>query len=271
MHVPPNLNVTRERPDVFTGDRFVDERPPVSSSQETGRGAQLNLVPTHAFRVLVTALLLCLAPANQAGSADQFQLPPIEQVVEKVKGVYATHCCFSALFDQVTVNVAMDLTDRFRGVMYVKKPSLIALEVQWPERQKVVIQGRAYSVHFPDEGSTTSGEIPPEMNVEHFFGFFASIGQMDRNFTVTFPMKSYSLPEKLIFVELADRDKGAGTYRILLGIDFNSYTIRRAVIHDALGNYNRFDLSGIKFSDSLPDSKFQVRDKASGGLNPLLK
>jgi outer membrane lipoprotein-sorting protein len=36
------------------------------------------------------------------------------------------------------------------------------------------------------------------------------------------------------------------------------FTIRRAVIYDALGNYNRFDLSDIKFMDFLPDSRFQV-------------
>ncbi len=245
--------------------------PPVIRGKEKGCPTTVHFFLSYAFRALVIGLIFWAFPADHAWSGEEFQPPPLEKVIERVKGVYAAHCCFSAEFDQVTVNVAMDLTDRFRGMMYVKKPDSISLEVQWPERQKVVIKGRTYTVHFPDDGSTTSGEIPPEMNVEHFFGFFASIGQMDRNFNVSFPVKSYSLPEKLIFVELVDKDKNAGTYRILLGIDFDDYTIRRAVIHDALGNYNRFDLFGITFSDSISDSKFEFGHGIPGILKPLLK
>lgn len=269
-HVHPKPSVTREAPHTYAFGRLVCGRPP-AGGQDRGLPAKWHRPCPYAVPALVIALILCHIQVDQAWSTEEFQLPSIDKVVERVKGVYTTHCCFTASFDQVTVNVAMDLTDRFRGKMYVKKPSLIALEVQWPERQKVVIKGRTYTVHFPEDGNTTSGEIPPEMNVEHFFGFFASIGQIDRNFTVSFPAKSYSLPEQLIFVELADKHRRAGTYRILLGIDFNDYTIRRAVIHDALGNYNRFDLSRITFSDSLPDSRFRIGYGSPGGLKPLLK
>lgn len=193
-----------------------------------------------------------------AGARGAFELPTLEQVVGRVKEVYSRHCCFRASFDQVTVNVAMDMRDRFEGVMYVKKPGLIALDVESPEKQKVVVSGRSYTVYFPEEGNSVQGEVPPEINVEHFFGFFANIGNMDRNFSIGFPTKAFSEEEELVFLELTDRANPRSTYRIVLGIDAKEYVVRRAIIYDALGNYNRFDLSGITFLDSLPDSQFRI-------------
>jgi outer membrane lipoprotein-sorting protein len=181
-----------------------------------------------------------------------------EEVVKKVQDVYSRHCCFRANFNQLTVNVSMDLKDKFEGVIQVKRPGMIALDVESPEKQKVVIKGKSYTVYFPQDGTASHGEIPPEMNVEKFFGFFANIGALDRNFSVAYPAKSQDEGENLIFLELTDRKNPGGTYRILLGVDSDHFTVRRAIIYDALGNYNRFDLAGITFLNSLPASIFEV-------------
>lgn len=200
--------------------------------------------------VLFTALPLLVV------AADPTTTP--EEIVKKVQEVYAHDCCFQARFDQLTVNVAMDLKDKFQGAMYVRKPGMIALDVEQPERQKVIIRGRNYMVFFFDDGTATHGEIPPEINLEHFFGFFANVGSLEKDFAVTFPVKSHDSAERLIFLELTDRKHPRSNYSLMLGIDMDRYTIRRAIIYDALGNYNRFDLSDIKFVSSLPESKFEM-------------
>ncbi|MDQ7782354.1 MAG: outer membrane lipoprotein carrier protein LolA [Desulfomonilaceae bacterium] len=203
-------------------------------------------------------ILLLLLVSEQVPVFAESKIPSVEQAVHRIQTVYAGYCCFKAAFDQLTVNVSMDLKDRFKGTMYVRKPGHIALDVDWPERQKVVIKGRSYTVFFPDEGNAARGEIPPEVNVEHFFGFFANIGDLDRNFTIEFPAKAFDESANLIFLELTDKKKPTSTFRILLGADRDHYTIRRAIIYDALGNYNRFDLSDITFLNSIPESQFQV-------------
>lgn len=184
--------------------------------------------------------------------------PPIDEIVRRVQDVYGQQCCFVARFDQLTVNVAMDLKDRFEGNMYVKTPDLISLEVVSPERQQVVIRGRSYSVYCPDDGNAARGEIPPEMNVEHFFSFLANVGDLTRNFLISYPARSSDPADRLFFLELMDRKNPQGAYRIVVGIDMDQFIIRRAIIYDALGNYNRFDLSEVTFQNSLPDSRFQV-------------
>ncbi len=202
------------------------------------------------FAFLIAAGAAWVGPCCGALSA--------EEVAKKVKDVYSLHCCFRATFNQLTVNVSMDLKDRFEGIIQVKRPGMIVLDVESPEKQKVVIKGKAYTVYFPQDGTASHGEVPPEMNVEHFFGFFANIGALDRNFSIAFPAKSQDEAEKLIFLELTDLKNPGGTYRILLGVDMDLFTIRRAIIYDALGNYNRFELAGITFLNSLPDTLFEV-------------
>jgi len=201
--------------------------------------------------LLVLFSLLCLAGLVQAQDS-----PVLEETIRKVQEVYSRQCCFKAGFNQLTVNVAMDLKDQFEGVMYVRKPGLIALDVRSPERQKVVIQGRSYTIYFPDEGTATRGEVPPEVNVEHFFGFFAGIGEMDRNFAIRFPARVADEAENLVFLELTDKKNPQSTYQIMLGVDRGTFTIRRALIYDALGNYNRFDLHDITFLKSIPNETF---------------
>ncbi len=203
--------------------------------------------------VLITVIVTVCASVGICSGT-----PTAEEVIKKVQDVYSHHCCFRATFNQLTVNVSMDLRDRFEGVMYVKKPDMIALDVESPEKQKVVIKGRSYTVYFPKDGTASRGEIPPEIDVEHFFGFLADISALGRNFSVAFPVKTYDEAEKLFFLELTDRKNSNGTYRIVLGIDMNKFTIRRAIIYDALGNYNRFDLAGITFLNSLPEAQFEV-------------
>lgn len=204
--------------------------------------------------VLTIILALSLGILSQARGEP----PPLEEVIRRVQGVYARQCCFSATFDQLTVNVAMDLKDQFHGTMYVRKPNQIALEVDQPEPQKVVVHGRSYTVYFPQDGSAARGEVPADLNLEHFFGFFANMGNLERDFSIQFPAKSVSEDEKLIFLELTDSKNPKSTYRILLGIDRKTFNVRRAIIYDALGNYNRFDLSDLKFLTALPDSLFSA-------------
>ena len=217
--------------------------------------------------IAILGLSLCVVAHSEPRSVDE--------VVKKVKAVYSRDCCFKATFNQVTVNVAMNLKDRFDGTIYVKKPGLIALDVETPERQKVVLRGRSYVIYFPEDGSAARGEVPPEVDVEHFFGFFANIGDMERNFSIQFPNRIMDEDEKLILLELADKKNPQSTFRIMLGVDLNRFTIRRAIIYDALGNYNRFDLSDITFLASVPDKIFEdvpaASEKANLPLVPSIK
>lgn len=208
------------------------------------------------MRYLAVLIMLIAITGTASGIETSAPQADVMDLVRKIQRVYGQHCCFKAAFDQLTVNVAMDLKDRFKGTMYVKKPSKIALDVSWPERQKVALTGRSYSVYFVDDGNAVRGECPPEINVEHFFGFFANIGALDRNFSIQIPNRAQDESEKLLFLELTDQKVPQSTYRIILGIDSERFTIRRAVIYDALGNYNRFDLSNVTFLESLPESLF---------------
>ncbi len=183
----------------------------------------------------------------------------VQKVVKKIKEVYSVNCCFSASFDQLTVNVAMDMRDRFQGQMYVRKPLEIALDVMSPERQKVVMKGRSYLVYFHDDGSQVNGEVPPEVNIENFFGFFTNIAALDNNFTIELSPRQTAPEDKMIFLELTNTSNAQTGFKIVLGVDRNKFTIRRAIIYDALGNYNRFDLFNVTFLKSIPDSRFDLK------------
>jgi outer membrane lipoprotein-sorting protein len=214
------------------------------------------------------AVVCFVVVAAAATACGESGVPPIDELVKRIQEVYSRQCCFQAAFDQLTVNVAMDMRDHFSGAMYVKRPDLISLDVEQPERQQVVLRGRSYSVYFPGDRTAVRGEVPPEMNVEHFFGFLANIGGLEKNFSIGHPPKPMDKKENLYFLQLTDRINPMNTYRIVVGIDMNLFIIRRAIIYDALGNYNRFELSEIMFHDDIPDSRFQLGSGPGGIVEP---
>ncbi|MCX5873974.1 MAG: outer membrane lipoprotein carrier protein LolA [Deltaproteobacteria bacterium] len=183
----------------------------------------------------------------------------VHNVVRKIQAVYDPNCCFTATFDQLTVNISMDMRDQFQGRMYVRKPVDIALDVISPERQRVVMKGRAYTVYFYDDGSQVNGEVPPEINIENFFGFFTNISALDKNFTIELSTRQTEPEDKMIFLELTNTSSSQAGFKIVLGVDSHHFTIKRAIIYDALGNYNRFDLFNITFLKSIPDSRFETK------------
>ncbi len=113
------------------------------------------------MKILPLLFILCAFPGLDMVFGEN---PPVsqtpQQVVKKVQEVYSRNCCFRAKFDQITVNQAMDLRDKFEGIMYVKKPGSISLDVEYPELQKVVVKGKSYSIFFPEDGSAAQGEVP---------------------------------------------------------------------------------------------------------------
>ena len=213
--------------------------------------------------------LLALCASLLAGVFSFASAPPnAQEIVKRVQEVYSKHSCFTAHFNQLTVNVAMDIKDRFDGTMYVKRPSSIALDVDSPERQKIVLKGRSFMVYFPQDGNAARGEIPPEVDVSHFIGFFANIREIDQGFSIALPSKAVSESEHLYFLELSNKNNPKSTFRVVLGVDMNDFTIKTARIYDALGNYNRFDLTGIEFLDSIPEWRFEMQGEAGASSKP---
>jgi outer membrane lipoprotein-sorting protein len=256
-----------------------EERPP--SPVETPVAAECGKVLvkiTHLYYAFVCACVAavffsraCLAVGG-VGFEDRPQAPRADAapIVAKLKNAYAGRCCFQANFDQVTVNISMDMKDHFTGMIYVKKPNLIAMEVETPEKQKVIIRGAEYTVFFPAEGNVSEGRIPPDMNMEHFFSFLADMSTLDERFEASVPQADPQRHAEFVFLELLQKGKPQSSYRILLGLDPKRFFIRRAVIYDALGNYNRFDLSNLTFPDDIPDARFTLGSapnrKESGGI-----
>lgn len=220
------------------------------------------LLPIFAF--FCTLWSITFSDAQQAPPASGGDPAAAATIVAKLKRAYEGKCCFQGDFDQLTVNVSMDMKDHFTGVMYVKKPNLISMEVETPERQKLVMTGVEYIVFFPADGAVAQGRIPPDMNLEHFFSFLADMSNVDEHFNATVPAPNPERPSELLFLELAQKGKPQSSYRILLGLDPQRFIVRRAVVYDALGNYNRFDLTNLTFPDDIPDSRFKIEGRDRG-------
>ncbi len=207
--------------------------------------------------VRTVLIALWVLSAGTARSSAENALAP-EEIVRKVRDLYSKHACFTARFNQVTVNVALDMSDRFEGTMYVKRPASIALDVESPEKQRIVLRDRSYMVYFPEDGGSTRGEIPPEIDVSNFIGFFLNIRDIEERFEVAFPVRSSDAADRLYFLELTDKKDPQSTFRVVLGVDMVDFTVRRAIIYDALGNYNRFDLTSTQFLDDIPEWRFSL-------------
>ncbi|MCU0606858.1 MAG: outer membrane lipoprotein carrier protein LolA, partial [Candidatus Edwardsbacteria bacterium] len=93
--------------------------------------------------VLLTAALLALAGLAAAGPADP--------VLAKVRARYRTITAMSAQVSEVMCSAATGTCKRFTGKAEMKRPSKLRLEIDQPERQLVVCDGRVLTMYLAKE------------------------------------------------------------------------------------------------------------------------
>jgi len=204
---------------------------------------------------VVAALILVAMPAALGASeADgEAQLAALGKILDGIDQRYADKG-FSAAFYQASTLKALGITDTATGRLTVKQPDKMLWIYDAPETQTIVTDGAHLWIYRPVDNQVMLGAAPTFFKDGKGASFLTDTRRVREQFHV-----SEVPPERAdtIRLQLLPRAPKADIARILVTVNPTTYEIVAIMTVNTQEDETLIELSGIVFSDSLPDSLFE--------------
>jgi outer membrane lipoprotein carrier protein len=199
-------------------------------------------------RPAVVVLLLLSLWAAPVGAA-----PSLDEAVSAVEATYRRVQDLKASFQQAAFNRTMNQTVEARGTLYLKKPGRLRWEYVTPTPQELISDGKTLWVYTPELKQVNA----PEALAGPAGSFLQGLGQVREHFQARFlnPAQPADADGNIV-LDLTTRQPQPLMARLILSVDPRSWLVRKAVIHDELGNTVTVRFGEPSVNTGLADSLF---------------
>ena len=175
--------------------------------------------------------------------------------LKNIQRHYMKHQDFTVNFTQDTYQVLVNKTVHFTGKVSYKRDTGVRMDVIKPERQIIILKGTTVLVNLPDQGTTQTQELPPEMATQNVLGFFSGLDTIGEGYEIRESDEALFLYPK------------GGSGHITVWTD-KDHGIRRILLKDATGNQSDIRLTGYRFDTGVPADLFNLKDVSSTPKKP---
>ncbi len=178
----------------------------------------------------------------------------------KVQETYRATEQFRADFAQKTAVEVLGRDVEERGEIFFAKPGRFLIHYQGDRERKYISDGKTLWIYYPREDEVEVYENLSEVVSREALVFLGGLGEMTREFKVQEKGK-----EELV---LTPKNRRAPFSKVVLGIDPETHLAVRATIFSRTGNESRYEFSGTRANEPVPDSFFRFRDKKVKKIRP---
>jgi outer membrane lipoprotein-sorting protein len=171
-------------------------------------------------------------------------------ILEDVQKQYMNYNDFIVTFSQDTHQNIIDKKIHFAGNVTYKRDAGVRMDVFTPQRQIIILKNHTVIIHLPDEGTTTSQEIPREIATQNILGFFSGLASIEEDYDVE------DTGENLIL-----HPKGGSGF-ISVWVD-DAHHLIRILLKDATGNSSNILLSNYRFNVGINPEIFTISDNST--------
>lgn len=191
-------------------------------------------------KALFILSFLLLALASPAGA----------ETLKNIQKFYAKHQDFTVSFTQDTFQMLVNKNVHFTGKVTYKRDVGVRMDVLKPEKQIIILKGQTVLVNLPDQGTTQTQELPPEIATQNVLGFFSGLSSIGEGYEIKESDEALFLYPK------------GGSGHITVWTD-KAHGIKRILLKDATGNQSDIRLSGYKFDTGVSAELFSLKDVRS--------
>lgn len=217
-----------------------------------------NVFMTIKIRFLFVILVGVLLP----GLAFSGELPPLENVVEKVQQFYEKIEDFKANFVQETTVKSIKKTEREEGKLFFKIPRNMSWEYTKPVGKKLVINSEKAWLYLKSEKIAYTQKSDNVLQSRLLINFFSGTGKLKDDFKIKYAEPDCRNQEGHYLLVLTPRQKTGMFSTPTLTIDKNNFYIVQMSFDDALGNSTRLKFSNIILNSGLTDKIFRFQPPA---------
>lgn len=201
---------------------------------------------------LLALYMLCLPGYGMAAKTEV----KLQAVLTGIDRYYESVSSLTAAFSQTVEVPVLEKSERYAGKMYFRKPDLMRLEYTSPKGQLMVADGQYYWFFQPQN------DIPQAMRarmdrVSSDVPRYVLGGNLAARFDVTLVGLESRGGANCYVLDLAPR-KASPYYRNLRAwVDESTFATRAVRYEDESGNFNTFDLTGLKENAAIDAGKFR--------------
>lgn len=175
--------------------------------------------------------------------------------LKNIQNFYKNYKDFTVNFTQDTYQSLVNKTVHFTGKVSYKRNMGVRMDVNAPQKQVIILKGQTVVVHLPEEGTTQTQNLPPEMATQNVMGFFSGLDTIGEGYEIK------ESPEALFLYP-----KG-GSGHITVWTE-DSHAIKRILVKDAIGNQSDIRLRGYSFDIGVSSKIFHLKETGDTEKKP---
>ena len=181
-------------------------------------------------------------------------------IVSEIQKKYESVKEVEAVCVEETFNKTLDKKFKFKGMLYIKKPDKVRMEIKEPEEQLIVANGSFIWIYIPENNQVVKEKMDENNKSKLAITILTGMAKLDRDFNIYKDQGS----SKNYIVRLIPKESTGFIKKMNLEINKKKYDIEKVVVEDSLGNWTSYELSEVKINSSISDSKFDF--KIPGGV-----
>ena len=219
------------------------------------------------YRLLVLLFLLMVPVAAHAQDSDG--------IADKIQRRYETVQSFVADFDQIQTRAVINIATNFSGRIWYRNPSLVRWETLQPEdsRETIVIGKEHVWDYIEDLHTANKMPVQQLLSSKTLLRFISGSANLKEDFRVEGvwdgdeKLKEHWQGSGLLLFRLVPHQPEPGMMLAYIGVEPETYLLRRIMTVDYQGNANELRMQTIDLDVSIPDDTFSFTPPEGAIIN----
>lgn len=188
-----------------------------------------------------------------------------EDIADRIQQRYESVQSFETDFIQVQTRAVIGIATESRGHIWYQNPSLVRWETREPEEaQETIVVGPEYVWDYlADLNTANKMPVPQLLNSKTLLRFISGRANLKDDFRVESvwdgdqKLKDHWKGSELLLFRLVPHQPEAGMMLAYIGVEPETYVLRRIMTVDYQGNANEIYLDNLKLDADIPDGTFE--------------
>jgi outer membrane lipoprotein carrier protein len=188
-----------------------------------------------------------------------------EDMADRIQARYEAIRSFKTDFVQVQTRAVIGISTESRGEIWYRNPSLVRWETREPEEAKetIVVGPETVWDYIADLDTATKMPLPQMLNSKTLLRFISGQANLKEDFRVESVwdgderLKEHWKDSGLVLLRLVPHQPEAGMMLAYLGVEPETFVLRRIMTVDYQGNANEIHLTTLQLDVDVPDATFE--------------
>lgn len=200
------------------------------------------------LRVLAFVVCLNLAALPAVGGENQ-----AKEVVAAIQQKYRSINSIEAAFAQRNYIASLDQSREFRGTLFLKRPNLFAMEVEFPNRQQQILDGEFFWNYTSATNQAVKSRLAPDFAEHPLVNLLTTMENLEKDFTVALGDREDSPDYSLT---LGPRAEDPEFQEVILAVSKQGLEVKEIIVLYESGDSTQLILSQLRENPAISPSRF---------------